>query len=425
MKHFSIYPVEKVIMEIILELCDIAGYGMKSGINIGAKGNEAAKYILNKLHAAGLIDAKFEPIKVNSPFPDEYEVKVEAEGKETILSDFCFPLHWTLGTPPEGVMGELVYIGYGLESDFERVNVAGKIVLIDEKFMRGYIPTAKEATIKAIEKGASAVFRANLIVDSPQQQKGEGTPSKPIPAPVFCFGQQSGNYLRKLALSNTPHTVKIKLIVPHKVYDANNIVFELPGNGSTDEVILVGTHYDTGHFTGAVDNRGIAPSTSPWVNVASIPLYYHSIFDTPDKITLEQIKRAYVAHIEILENIDQLPEGFLFYDNINKNQTNKRTPQVRIAILSDTVFVGDTVKVWNDETCFYADKMSYHYPALLEWAGTTWDWGDGTPIIVDGPTATHVYKNPGKYTITMKFTDTKGTIAIDTKEIKVLPLPST
>ena len=537
--------LEKDIMKMIQELCNIAGYGIRSGINVGEKGNEAASYILKKLHAAGLTDAKFEPIKVNSPFPDEYEVKVEAEGKETILSDFCFPLHWTVGTPPEALTGELVYLGCGLESDFE-LDIAGKIALIDEKFMRGYISTAKEATIKAIGKGASAVFRANMIVDSPQQQKREGTPTNLLPVPVFCFGKQSGDYLRELAISNTPHTVKIKLIVPHKVYDANNIVFELPGNGSTDEVILVGTHYDTGHFTGAVDNNGsvalmikwaeyfagkpkesrnrdmifawclghdfdlnsghyqfaeahkeqlkkaivwdvdhavggvryvydetlgeivpvegetcefyiisnnytfsrlagfvmdkygficthnpfretgsgpqwgMAPTTSPWVNVASIPLYYHSIFDTPDKITLYQIKRAYAAHIEILENVDRLPEGFLFYDNICKT-TSHHPPRVSIALLSDTVRVGDTVKAWNDETRFYASKMSYHHSALPEWAGTTWDWGDGTPETYDGPTSTHVYKNPGSYTMTMKFTGTDGTTAIATRKVTVLP----
>lgn len=548
MKYYSntISSIEKNIMEIIQDLCNIAGYGIRSGINVGKKANEAASYILNKLHIAGLTDARFEPIKVNSPFPEHYEVIVETKGSETILSEFCFPLHWTLGTPSEGITGELVYIGYGLESDFERNNIAGKFVLLDEKFMRGYISTAKDATIKAIERGASAVFRANLIVDSPQQQKGEGTPSKPIPVPVFCFGKRSGDYLRKLAISNTPHTVKIKLIVPHKIYHANNIVFELPGNGCIDEVILVGTHYDTGHFTGAVDNNGsvalmiewakyfankpkeirnrdmifawclghdfdlnsghyqfakahesrlkkaivwdvdhavggiryvfdetigkivpvngetcefyvisnnytfsrlagfimdkygficthnrfrengsgpqwgIAPSTSPWVNIASIPLYYHSIFDTPDKITLDQIKRVYAAHIEILESIDRLPEGFLFYDNISKTPSSN-PPQVSIALLSDTVYVGDTVKAWNDETRFYADKMSYHNSVLPEWTGTIWDWGDGTPVTYGGPTASHVYKNSGDYIITMKFTDVNGATALATRKVTVLP----
>jgi hypothetical protein len=44
---------------------------------------------------------------------------------------------------------------------------------------------------------------------------------------------------------------------------------------------------------------GMAPETSPWVNAAAIPVYYHSILDTLDKTTLDQIERAYAAHMEI------------------------------------------------------------------------------------------------------------------------------
>jgi hypothetical protein len=163
----------------------------------------------------------------------------------------------------------------------------------------------------------------------------------------------------------------------------------------------------------------MAPETSPWVNVASIPLYYHSIFDTPDKITLDQIGRAYTAHTEILNNVDGTPEGFLFYDNIGKDE-NAKPPQVSIAIVSDTVKTGDTVKVWNDETSFYSEQTAYHYPALPEWAGTVWDWGDGTEKTLGGPFVEHIYEKAGSYTITMTFTDTKGATAVDTKEITVL-----
>ncbi len=547
-RKFSISPVAEEVMGVIQDLCNLAGYGIHSGINLGEKGDAAANYILGKLHAAGLKGAKLEPIKVNSPFPKEYEVTVEVKGERTLLSELCFPLQWTVGTPPEGITGELAYIGDGSESNFELVDVAGKIALIDEKFIRS-TASAKDATVTAKNKGAIAVFRANMQVDSPQQQKREGSPTDIFPIPVFCFGKSGGDYLRNLAVSGTPHTVKMKLDVPHEVYDAFNVAFELPGNGSSNEVILAGTHYDTGHFTGAVDNNGsvalmikwaeyfaskptasrnrdmlfawclghdfdlnsghyqfaeahkdrltkaivwdvdhavggiryvydetegkivpvegetceffiisnnyvftrlaaftmdkygfictqnrfrtagsgpqwgMAPTTSPWVNVASIPIYYHSTLDTPDKITLEQIQRAYAAHIEILENVDRTPEGFLFYDNISQTRPNT-PPRVSIAVLSDTVRVGDTVKVWNDETRFYDDKTSYHYPALPEWAGTTWDWGDGTPITIGGPIVTHVYKNTGTYTVTMKFTDTEGATATATKEIRVLPLPS-
>jgi hypothetical protein len=542
---FSIPPVAGEIMEIIRELCDMAGYGIHSGIRAGETGDTAAHHILDKLHAAGLTEARLEPIEVNSPYPEKYEVTVEVDGKETLLSDSCFPLQWTAGTPPEGIAGELAYVGDGSQSNFDRVRVSGKVALMDEKFMRGWIATAKEATVIAKEKGAIAVFRANLQVDSPQQQKREGTPRDVFPIPVFCFSKSGGDFLRNLAVSGRHCTVRIKLEVPHKVYDAYNVVLELSGNGRSEEAILVGTHYDSGHFTGAVDNNGsvalmikwaeyfasknresrnrdmifawclghdfdlnsghyqfaeahkeqlrkaivwdvdhavggirylydetqgkivpvegetcefyiisnnytytrlaaftmdkygfictqnrfetigrgpqwgIAPTTSPWVNVASIPLYYHSTLDTPDKITLDQIGRAYAAHIEILENVDRTPEGFLFYDNITETRPNK-PPRVSIAVLSDTVRVGDTVKVWNDETRFYDDKTSYHYPALPEWAGTTWDWGDGTPVTVGGPTAVHIYENPGTYTIRMEFTDTERATTTATKVIKVL-----
>jgi hypothetical protein len=536
--------VGKEIMETLHDLCDIAGYGIRSGINVGEKGNKAARYILNKLHRAGLTDARLEPIKVNSPFPEEYGVTVETKEENISLAESCFPLQWTVGTSKEGFTGELVYVGDGSLSNFELVDVAGKIVLIDETFMRGYIATGKDATVIAKDKGAIAVFRANLQVDSPQQQKGEGTATEIFPIPVFCFSKSSGDYLRNMAMSGTQHTIRIKLEVPHKKYDAFNIVFDLQGNSRSDEVILVGTHYDTGHFTGAVDNNGsvalmiklaeyfsskpkksrnrdlifawcsghdydlnsghyqfavqhktrltkaivwdvdhalggiryrydekegqilpvegetcelylmsnnytysrlatftlekygfictqnrfeaagrgpqwgIAPTTCPWVNAASIPLYYHSIFDTPDKVTQDQAERSFMANTKILEHIDSTPEGFLYYDNISKTRPNK-PPQVSVSVLSKTVRAGDTIKVWNDETRFNDDKASYHYPALPEWAGTTWDWGDGTPMTIGGPTATHIYTIPGTYTITMKFTDTEGAEGIAAMEVMI------
>lgn len=537
------------IMGMIYDLCDIAGYDIDAGIQTGPKGEEAANYILGKLNGAGLTDARLEPIKANSPYPKKFEVTVEVEGQKSRRIT-CFPLQWTVGTPPEGITGELAYVGDGSRSNFQVVDVKGKIALIDEKMMRGPTPSARSngAVVTAKDKLAIAVFRAGLQVDSPQFQKNDPTtPPDIFPIPVFSVGKSVGDYLRDLAVPGTPHTVKMVLDVPHEAFDAFNVVFELPGNGSMDEVILAGTHYDTGMFTGAVDNNGsaalmiawagyfaskpmnsrsrdmifawcfghdfdyntghyqfaeahkdqlkkaivwdvdhavggiryvfdetegkivpttetnefsimsnnytftrlamftmdkygfvctqnrfgssgrgpqwgIAPTTSPWVNVATIPLYYHSMLDTPDKITLDQVKRAYFAHIEILENIDRTPEGFLRYDTIDKTRPNT-PPRVRIEILSDTVRVGDTVMVWNDSYFFHDDKASYHYPALPEWAGTTWDWGDGTPVAIGGPIVNHVYENPGTYTITMTFTDTEGAQGTATREIKVLPMP--
>jgi len=545
--------VAREIMRMTYDLCDIAGYGVNSGIHPGPTGDAAAKYILRKLHKAGLRKAKLEPILVNNPFPTNYSVTVTVQGQAPQSLE-CFPFQYTATTPAAGITGELAYVGDGSASNFELVDVAGKIALIDEKMIRGYIASASTATNTARDKGAIAVFRVSTIVESPQMQKGGCRHSGGSPAPtciyaipVFYFGKSQGDYLRDLAVSGTPHTVNMVFEAPNNVLPAYNVVFELPGNGSMDEVILVGTHYDSGMFTGAVDNNcsvaqmikyaehfarlrkqyrdrdmifawnfghdfdmnsghyqfaeahkeqlknaivwdvdhicggtrwvfdeaqdklvptdetceyyiisnnytftrlaaftmdkyglistqnrfgsagsgpqwGMAPTTSPWVNVATIPIYYHSILDTPDKITLDQVKRSYAASIEIIENIARSPEGFLKYDNIDKTRENT-PPEVRIALLSDTVRVGDLVMAWNDETFFYDDKASYHYPGIPEWAGTKWDWGDGTANTIGGPTANHVYLTPGVYTMKMTFTDTEGASTTATRQVEVLPMP--
>jgi hypothetical protein len=539
----------QIIMEWLSDLCDIAGYGVNSGIQTQPKLDEAANYILKNLHRLGLRQAKLEPITANSPYPKAFEITVKAPSKGS-RAITCFPLQWTAGTPPGGIAGELAYVGEGSASDFELVDVKGKIALIDEKMMRGYSPTARSngAVVTGQKKGAIAIIRAGLQLDSPQFQKNDPvTPPDIFPIPVFSVGKSEGSYLRNLAVSSSPHTIEVVLDVPHEAITASNVVFELPGNGSMDEVILVGTHYDTGMFTGAVDNNGsvalmiawakyfaskprksrnrnmifawlcghdfdnntghyqfaeahreqlqkaivwdvdhaaigtryvfdetqgkivptskdneiyiisnnytfsrlaaftmdkygfvctqnrfgssgsgpqwgMAPTTSPWVNFATIPIYYHSTLDTPEKITLDQLKRAYAAHIEILENVDATPEGFLRYENIDPTRPNT-PPKVRIEVVSDTVRVGDLVLVWNDSFFYSDDKTANHYPGVPYWAGTTWDWGDGTPLTVGGPMVNHVYKNPGTYTVTMRFTDTENAVGTATRTITVLAMP--
>ncbi len=539
----------QTIMGWLNDLCDIAGYGIDSGIQTQPKLDEAANYILRNLHTHGLSQARLEPITANSPYPENFEITVKVPNEESRKVD-CFPLQWTAGTPPGGITGELAYIGDGSASNFRLVDVGGKIALMDEKMMRGYAPTGRSngAVVTAREKGAVAVIRAGLQLDSPQFQKGDPVmPPDIFPIPVFSVGKSEGDYLRNLAVTDTPHAVKMVLDVPRKAITPSNVVFELPGNGSMDEVILVGTHYDTGMFTGAVDNNGsvalmmawakyfaskpkksrnrdmifawlcghdfdnntghyqfaeahkdrlqkaivwdvdhaavgtryvfdeiqgkivptsednevyiisnnytfsrlaaftmdkygfvctqnqfgssgsgpqwgMAPTTSPWANFATIPLYYHSPLDTPEKITLDQLERAYAAHIEILENVDATPEGFLRYDNIDPTRANT-PPKVRIEVLSDTVRVGDLVLVWNDSYFYSDDKTAYHYPGVPYWAGTTWDWGDGTPLTAGGPMVDHVYSKPGTYTVTMKFTDTEKAEATATVMITVLSMP--
>ena len=536
------YPAQEAY-NMMYELCDISGYGYNSGVHPGPKADKAAMYILGKLKRAGLKNARLEPITVNNAFPNKFEMTVKIEGgnAKTVLG---FPLPWTVGTPEAGVTGELAYVNYGAESDFDLVNVLGKIALIHERsFRHSGTGGFYGAVTRAKDNGAIAVILAEEQVDGPKIKWQPGTPANLFPMPVISVGKSVGSYLRDLALSGKSHEFKIVLDVPHNVMEAFNVVAELPGNGESEEVILVGSHYDS-VFTGAIDNMnsvalmikwaeyfakkpkkernrdmifafnlghdsfdnntghyqfaerhkdqltkaivwdvdhaaggiryvegpsgleptdetseiytiannytfarlasfyldkygyvntidafrprgsgpagGIAPTTSPWVNSASITRFYHSLLDTPEKITLDQMERAYAMHIEILEAVDRTPEGFLRYDTIDQTRENT-PPVVKIDVLDDTVKVGDTVIVGNDDKVFWDDKTCYRSPGVPEWAYLKWDWGDGTTTLGSGTPATHIYTAPGDYTITMSMTDTEGATSTDTHVIHVSP----
>ena len=429
----SLDPAQE-IMQMMEDLCNISGYGIYSGIHPGPKADQAAHYILQKLQSAGL-NATLQPVKINNGFPTAFgiTVNVAGEGSRSISG---FPYLWTVGTPVGGITGQLAYVGAGAKSNFELVNVNGKIALIDHVFYRHYDTAGDSsgsgavvgAVTTAQKKGAIAVICAEEEVDGPRIKWLPGTPTNLFPIPCFSVGKSEGDYLRNLAVSGKSHTVNYQLSVPkNDVVDSFNVVAELPGNGSMDEVILVATHYDT-VFTGAIDNLssdalminlakyfaskpqeqrnrdmifalcighdafdgnsghyqfgekyrdrlgnaivwdvdhavggtkyvniggklypttetsemytmannyafarltsfyydkyefvstvdafrspgsgpngGVAPTNSPWVNIASITMFYHSMLDTPEKITLDQVKRAYAAHIEILEAVD-------------------------------------------------------------------------------------------------------------------------
>ncbi|MGD9162118.1 MAG: PKD domain-containing protein [Desulfobacteraceae bacterium] len=536
---------EHDVQQMLLELCDIAGYGIHSGIHPGPKADKAANYILDKLRAAGLTSARLDTVKVNDAFPKSFMMTASVEGeKPRPVSGF--PLGWTVGTSPDGITEKLAYVGNGSKSDFELTDVKGKIALIDHVHFR-HTSTASDGAVRtARDKGAIAVILAEIQVDGPKIKWQPGDPKNLFSIPGFSVGKSEGNYLKNLARSEKPYKIKYTLDVPHKVVDCYNVVAELPGNGSSEELLLVPTHYDC-VFTGAIDNNasvallikwasyfaskpradrnrdmmfafcighdaydgnsghyqfqekyktrlnkaivwgvdhapggtryievdgelqptketseiytisnnytfariasfyldkygfintidaframgsgpnwGIAPTNSPWVNSASITRYYHSSLDTPEKITLDQLKRAYNAHIEILETVDRLPGGFLRYDNLDKTRPNT-PPKVRIAVLSDTVRAGDKVWAANDDMVFYDDKTCYRYPGIPYWASLKWDWGDGEITMGEGTPSTHIYTKPGNYMITMTLTDSEGATGTDTQQIKVLNPPS-
>ena len=97
-------------------------------------------------------NARLEPVKVNNVFPRAFEMTVEVGG-EKIRTISGFPLGWTVGTPKEGIKGDLAYVGDGSDSNYKLVDVKGKIALIDHRHYRHLSTASGGAVIAAKEKG--------------------------------------------------------------------------------------------------------------------------------------------------------------------------------------------------------------------------------------------------------------------------------
>ena len=74
---------ERDVQRMLLDLFNIAGYGVHSGIHPGPKADEAIDYILKKLRSAGLTNARLDPVKVNDAFPKSFAMNVNSRGEKT------------------------------------------------------------------------------------------------------------------------------------------------------------------------------------------------------------------------------------------------------------------------------------------------------------------------------------------------------
>src|SRR5258706_5551395 len=81
-----------------------------------------AAYSAEQIRAAGL-EARIETIPGLVSFPREAELTVLAPDEKTLPAN---TFGHSLETPPEGLSGDLVYVGSGHFADYDGKNVAGR-----------------------------------------------------------------------------------------------------------------------------------------------------------------------------------------------------------------------------------------------------------------------------------------------------------
>ncbi|MEI6186151.1 MAG: M28 family peptidase [Dehalococcoidia bacterium] len=514
--------------------------GLDAGIRLNEAGDRAAEYILAGYKEAGLQNVRFEEFKPLRWWPENYELSVLANSATPGKKLVAFPLWYCEGV--DNAELEVAYVGYGTPGEWQDIDVKGKAVLMDMKRILHFIPSFQMSLGKAWAKdsGAAALILADTLIDSPsgisagnagklKNQQGDKAELYPIPA--FSIGKSDGDYLRN-ALKSGPTKVKMNLKYSLAPGHAVNIVGELPGNGKTDEYVIVGGHYDS-WFAGAIDNLGSQASMletakyfsqmpqagrnrniifvslfghefggevenpnaamghaafvekradisnkitcfldidgagswgyeekgntgqiyatnmddkggifatswalteiaaeptyiygkGPWgqypinsmvadlagpISNAGWPcllliskhIYYHSLLDTMEKITPDQVYRRTLMNIDVIKKLLDSPAGYLQAIDGNPKAARevKNIPDVSIEVIPAKIKAGSLILVW---------PGLWNGNMVIRPDGIVYDFGDNTPTEAK-VAAGHVYQKPGTYTVTMTVTDIAG-----------------
>ena len=190
--------------------------------------------------------------------PQSWSVALSAGGKSVSI-DTAQPTYQAVGTPPEGLDLEAVYVGMASDADLKLArDVRGKAVFFySTDTASRHAPIADNAIKRIGERGAAAIF---VIQGIPGNERTQFYPVN-SPVPTFSTGLKDGLAARDLIADATvagaaPH-VKLKLDVERTPGLKSRTVWAtLPG--STDERVMVVGHRD-GWFEGANDNAaGVA-----------------------------------------------------------------------------------------------------------------------------------------------------------------------
>ena len=145
---------------------------------------EDVDWMLAKFKSAGLTDVRSQALDlVPQWFPQSWDVTLVSGGK-TITLESAQPDYGTVGTPPEGLDLEAVYVGLGSEADFRGRDVAGKAVVV---FSMLGAPN-EGAVRRANEKGAAAILEVNML---PGNARYQAYPAR-TNGPAFTVGHDDG-----------------------------------------------------------------------------------------------------------------------------------------------------------------------------------------------------------------------------------------
>ncbi|MEM3466164.1 MAG: PKD domain-containing protein [Candidatus Jordarchaeales archaeon] len=145
-------------------------------------------------------------------------------------------------------------------------------------------------------------------------------------------------------------------------------------------------------------------------------VWYHTVYDTPDKMTPEQLERNLKGHIHVIDKIHETPASEIRRaDGKLKDIKEFITRRPDAAPPSGDFTVTPNPVVEGCPAVFHVTVFTAPESVVLE---VCWDFGDGsTSASLIG---VHVYQKAGTYKATLKVVDSNGNTATTKRNVRVI-----
>jgi Iap family predicted aminopeptidase len=222
--------------------------GFRTSGSIGEK--EGAAIIEKAMKDLGLQNVRQDKFPVDSWNFGGGKLKITApESKTLTLSSYA----GSVGTPDEGITGEIVYVGNGTLAGYEGKDVVGKIVLAEFDMFNDYWVT--QPSYQAELKGAKAIivgYTGTSYGNRPDALNSFDVIARDT-IPVMNISRQDAAYLKELLTKGSVTATLNSDVVLDKVNgESANVVGEIPGK-MKDKYIILNAHYD-GYFNAFQDD---------------------------------------------------------------------------------------------------------------------------------------------------------------------------
>lgn len=223
--------------QLLLQLCDVCGNRFAGS----ASERKAADAIAAAMRANGLENVHLEPLEITAWTRGTTTLRM-TQPLERDFSTLALPY-----SPACDLTAEMIDCGGGEQEDFARLGdaVRGKIAVCAAE--TGNWLTAKKVSHRtdkyrwAVAAGAVGFI---FINQNPGQLRITGSIYPNCPIPGIGVSWETGNDLLRLATHGDHPTLRITDTGTSQQVTTYNVVGELPGDGSTDEFIITGAHYD-------------------------------------------------------------------------------------------------------------------------------------------------------------------------------------